>query len=313
MTKRKLDEKSNQELIDYVKKNHPGKRLTQFSREDYICYTLCGKRRVSSESKEINLREYLVQEGILIRKYSNDPKKIIDQIYDSAKEFFEQYPQYNHLPSAPKLREMGYRPFVERIIKYYPGGLNAFREFISQTLNRESGNTMRSRRFWQNPENLVKETMKFLKEHTKFKTIPGDSTLRKYGYTTLYAAINKYYPGKIVAFRQMINEKFGVEKVTYRRLREYWKKPNNVELEAIKFLEKYPEFDNLPILRIMVEKGYSSLTSAASRYYPGGIDGLRVKLAVIRGLAPPKPQGKRKINSISLLESLLEEEGEGIT
>ena len=143
-----------------------------------------------------------LEQGIKPRGYWQD----INNVKNEFRQIIKYHPEFKgKIPSSTWLMKNGYSSLAVSIIKYH-GGYISFRRFVRAEVPQiESGQ-------WRNLEYTLREIRKLMQEHS-FDTLPGSWTLRKLGYNSLAAAIQKYHGG-YSSFREQFNFKLGISKET---------------------------------------------------------------------------------------------------
>lgn len=171
-----------------------------------------------------------------------------------AQRFFEEHNDFS-LPLLAKNKENSLAVAVNK----YPGGLAALREKLDLEPKRKPNS------YWT-PENIEAEARQFMDQGQSFTT----STLKQEGRNDLLIAVTRKYPGGI----RGLQEKLGTP---VRRTLSYWEDPANIEAEA---RAVYDRAGGLTQASAKGIKNLGMLWEAIRRYYPGGLEELRVNLEV---------------------------------
>lgn len=171
-----------------------------------------------------------------------------------AQRFFEEHNDFS-LPLLAKNKENSLAVAVNK----YPGGLAALREKLDLEPKRKPNS------YWT-PENIEAEARQFMEQGQSFIT----SALKQEGRNDLLIAATRKYPGGIKG----LQEKLGTP---VRRTLSYWEDPANIEAEA---RTVYDRTGGLTQASAKGIKNLGMLWAAIRRYYPGGLEQLRVNLEV---------------------------------
>ncbi len=189
--------------------------------------------------------------------------------------------------TAKSLIKAGRADLTRLIYSYYPGKITQLRETLGL------GATRHPPDYWADPAKIEEEVGKFL---TKGNTLTQKS-LMEAGLSSLTHAINRYYPGGLLA----IKAKFGID---YRKPQGYWEELPHIEGEVAKLLDSGFTFSQ----RSLINANMYSLVSAIQRNYPGGFAGLRERFGI-----PPLSTENNKVapdQANEQLERLLEVQNE---
>lgn len=143
------------------------------------------------------------------------------------------------------------------ISDFYPGGMNQLRINLQIPLAQRQGG------YWENVEVIREEARNAISSGVD---ISADKLARA-GLSSLAAAINKYYPGKT----RQLRVDLGLDQP--KRPDDYWT-AEAIEREAREVLQTEGVLSQAVLKRL--GKGY--LSSAISKYYPGGMHALKVVL-----------------------------------
>lgn len=197
----------------------------------------------------------------LKEKFGIEPNKpasywTAEIIEEQASEVVRKYGKL----SQELLASNGLSPLRNAISKSYPGGMFE----LCRKLGVES--PVKPKGYWT-PEIIEAEAALFLEGHG---ALTGD-LLGQHGLSGLSAAIAKYYPGGM----RGLKEKLGIP--INQRPDGFWQDPVNIEAEASKLLAAGVHISQ----RSIYLAGMGVLNAAISKYYPGGMAGLKEKLGIV--------------------------------
>lgn len=179
---------------------------------------------------------------------------IKERIEQEAVQF---HAQHGHI-TGKLLNKHGRGNLAAAINAVYPGGMQSLRDELNIPLKKPIG-------YWS-PEAIEKEAREFLEQVGDIRP----TLLRKYGRDDLAIAIAIKYPGRWIHLRTKLGLK--ILQVPY----DYWS-TDNIEKEAVKF---YLENGQLSF-GLLRRQGKNSLLYAIKKKYPGGMNVLKGKLALI--------------------------------
>lgn len=181
-----------------------------------------------------------------------------ERIEQEAREFY----QATGALTQTELVRLGRSDLIHAILTY-PGGTFALRNKLGiEAVQKPAG-------FWS-AQTIEEEARRILEEEGRFTS----KLLVERGKTGLAAAIPKHYPDGMSGLRETL----GLP--SNQRPTGYWQDIENIEAEARKLLDRGITISQ----RTIVQAGVSSLNGAISKYYPGGMAGLKEKLGIISAL-----------------------------
>jgi len=163
-------------------------------------------------------------------------------------------------PSGKDLRDLGYVG-LRNIVNCKYGGIARFLRSQEIKTNKLSRND------WQKLDYVLRIAKEIIKKH-KWKKLPHNKTLQKYGYSSLACAISKY-GGGFCEFRKLLGEDSRIKN-------GLWKDKKFVLEKALEAMNGNG-WNELPSAEILIDSGYSCLSVYISRYH-GGFPSFKEKL-----------------------------------
>jgi len=114
--------------------------------------------------------------------------------------------------------------------------------------------------YWKSLENTVAEAMRVMGEQG-WRVLPPARELAKNGYSSLNTAISRHHGG-LNKFRTKLGQR------NPRKARGYWENLDNTIAEAQQAMQEQ-EWETLPSSNQLQKHGYSSLSSAITKYHGG--------------------------------------------
>ncbi|MDO8508094.1 MAG: hypothetical protein Q7S27_00250 [Nanoarchaeota archaeon] len=192
------------------------------------------------------------------------------------------------LPCHEDLTMLGY-PSLAGAIEKYHGGYHVFRSLLGEEENRRKTGLLEDRDY------VIQQLKKLMKEHG-IGTIPSAYQLRKWGHTSLAAAVHNHHGG-FNALRESLGER------PRKEADGAWKSLDFTLEKAKEFLQEHSVYGTLPGGWTLHRLGYNSLIRAIQKYH-GGFNYFREKFNEYMGI---KSQSRRE-HLTSLLEDYIGEE-----
>jgi len=186
--RKKFHSFENKELIEYIRRNHTGKKISEFSRQDKPAYTV---------AKDRGLLDQLEQQGILIRIGHNRrgtsyrPKGWCQDWVAFSKEMKTVITHFGHFPVNNDLENSSYS-YVRQGITYH-GGFHSVREKMGYARK------IFPQGYWKNWDTFSK---KLLEISTLLGYFPNKHDLEKSGYSNVSNAIK--FHGNMPKIRERI-------------------------------------------------------------------------------------------------------------
>jgi len=174
---------------------------------------------------------------------------------------------YDTLPSADALQELGHGSLAAAITKY--GGYYTLRQELGE------GNLKKPSGYWKKLDHALKEARAVIEDHD-FDTLPSQNKLTKMGCAALSIAIIHYHGG-FHNFRKLLGES------SKRVKRNSWKDLEFTLTEVKKIMNKH-HLDEPPSANWLREHEYSGIGRAITEYH-GGFRKMRKRLGNKQKLA----------------------------
>jgi len=219
--------------------------------------------------------------------YWQDPENIIAE---AEKAMQEQ--GWKIIPGSITLRKHGYTPLATAT-KYH-GGFTGLRKLLGQQrLRREDG-------LWKTQEYILQQARELLQKEG-WTTIPGATTIREHGYSSLVQAADKFHGGlpglrKLLGQEERLQTKAGL-----------WQNQEYLIQQAEEAMQKQG-WKTLPSAANLRKQGYSRIAQAAHKYH-NGITELRKLLGQEQRLRREDRFWHNQDNLIAQAQQAMEEQG----
>ncbi len=230
---------SNEELMSYIERNHKGKSVAEFCKEDSRAGNITRRRKIL---------DALVDEGILLRR--NRKKGFLDKVKDF--ELIKYVESHFSGWSIVEFQKNDGRVYQEVNARNLIDILADNKILVRSIVKHDS---------WKSLDYTIEQAKSIIKK-LHVKSLPSSDILRENGFSQLCNAIQRHHGGFYEFRKKLYEVQNNVKKGEWKNL------PFTLEY-ARKWLQKNPEYLFLPSFDELYELDESSLASSISKYHGG--------------------------------------------